>query len=457
MSKKVISAKEKNAILTKKLQKIFDIYKESGARLWILDTDIYNTWSRFAENLKPILTNKNLKKLPNKISISSVKEKNGKIKYSLKIGNINVTPIKKKGDKIAAKSTTRQYLQEGSALSFINYSENDKIEDKISYSLNPTIWGLCDDTPKELNNSLLRSLANSLTSKDPSVINIGYSLLISLIYKTDKHIFFDIKNHKISTNKSGNDNVINFSGYEISTTPALEIIRHSVGEKEGPNKEIKGSSSTYKSATKNLLQEYDLFKIVDYIFNIAFDGKDISEVEIEPTNIDNQFNKMLNISTQKIEKARTHLRKNIIEARVPNENEPYSDLENSKLNEDVVKNLIVCHIYDVEGIKKEFLNKYTGSKDDIPLDYYINLASDPNNGIFLNPSAHKLFDNQTIWFDSDGKLCYKKSQIKTVQNAFGDDLDNVRIKPQVLTKEMAEFINKKWYNAQNKKKNMKSY
>lgn len=34
--------------------------------------------------------------------------------------------------------------------------------------------------------------------------------------------------------------------------------------------------------------------------------------------------------------------------------------------------------------------------------------------------------------------------IRTVQNAFGEDLDYVRIKPSVLTPEMIEYINKKW-------------
>lgn len=448
MSKKLKNkAEEQYGFFIKKTQKLFDIYKDSNAHLWILDTDIYNTWDRFAQNLKQIITKNDFTKLPNKISISHIKDKN---KYALLINNINITPTnKKKDNRIVAKSTIQQYLKVGSALSCINYSDKDKIGDNTSYSLNPNIWDLCDDTPKKLNNAFLRSLTNSLTSKDPFVVNIGYSLFINLIYNTNKKIFFDIKNHEISTNKPGNDAVSEYSNYEINTTPALEIIRHLAGEKEGPNKEIKGCSSTYKNATKNLLNEYDLYKIIDYMYETISTNKDLSEIEIEPTSLDNQFSKYIKQGEQKIEKARSHLRKNMIKARVNNENEPYSDLENSKPNEDLVSRLVVCHIYDVKEIKKAFSSKCTRTNDDIPLDYYIEQASDHNNGIFLSPSAHILFDNQTIWFDSEGKLSYKEGLKRTVQNAFGDNLENVRIKPSVLSGKMIEYINKKWSNLKN--------
>lgn len=450
MSKKLKNkAEEQYSLTIKKVQKIFDFYKKSKARLWILDTDIYNMWDRFAQNLKPILTSNNSNRLPNEISISDFKDKNNKKRYILLVNNKNITPTsRKKENKSVAESTMKQYLEVGSALSYINYSGNGKINN-TSYSLNPNIWGLCIDTPNELNNAFLRSLANSLTSKDPYVINIGYSLFVDLIYKANKKIFYDIKDHSISTRKPGNDNVSSYSNYEIFTSAAMEVIRHLDGEKEGPNKEIKGSSSTYKNASNHLLNEYDLYKIIDYMYETISSDKDFSEIEIESTNFDNQFSKYIKQGEKKIEKARSHLRKNIIKARVKNEKEPYSDLENSKPNEDLVSRLVVCHIYDVKEIKKAFSSKCTKSNDDIPLDYYVDQASDYNNGIFLNPSAHILFDNQTIWFDNKGKLCYKESLKRTVENAFGDDLDNVRIKPTVLSEKMIDYFNKKWSSFMN--------
>lgn len=446
MGKKVKNkAKEQYSATINKMQKIFDIYKKSEARLWILDTDIYNMWDRFAQNLKPILSENNLNKLPNKISISQTKDNKSRNRYSLLLNNNNITPTSR--NKYVAKTTMQQYLEVGSALSYINYSKEDKISDNTSYSLNPNVWDLCLDTSKELNNAFLRSLANSLTSKDPFVVSLGYSLFVNLIYKTDKKIFFDIKDHTISTKKPGNDSISEYANYEISTIPAMEIIRHLVGEKEGPKKEIKGSSSTYKNASNNLLAEYDLSKIVDYMYETVSSGKDISEIDINSTTLDDQFSNYIKQCENKIEKARSHLRKNMISARVKDENLPYSDLENSKPNEDHVDRLIVCHIYDVKEIKKAFTSVCTRSKEDIPLDHFINMASDHNNGIFLNASAHALFDNQTIWFDNEGKLCYKQSLRRTVENAFGDDLENVRIKPSVLTPEMVEYFNKKRSNS----------
>lgn len=442
--KKENKAKEKYNELTQKLQKIFDIYTNSNAKLWILDTDIYNMWDRFADNLQLALVSKNSEKLPKTISISSVKSNKNNKRYSLLANGTNVTPIRTKGNKVAAKSTIQQYLKVGSALSYINYSDKDKIDDNISYSLNPKIVNLFINKEKELDNAFLRSLTNSLTSEDPNVVNIGYSLLVTLMYKTDKHLFYDIKNHKISTRKSGNDNVIEYSDYDIGTIPAIEIIRHVAGEKEGPNKEIKGSSSTYKVAAEKLLDKYDLYGIVDYMFEKISTNKDIGELEVKTKDRDNEFKKSQKIAEAKIQKARSHLRKNIISARVSNENEPYTDLENSKLNEDIPSRLVACHICDVSKIIDEFNTIYTKSDKDTPLEYFIKQASDPNNGILLSPSAHVLFDNQTIWFDSEGKLCYKMGLIRTVKNAFGEDLDHVRIKPSVLTPEMIEYINKKW-------------
>jgi len=71
------------------VQRVLDIYKKRGAKIWNLDTNIYFSIERLVENIKKI------KKDVDYFCIEIEKpHDNMELRYSMYIHNINITPNK---------------------------------------------------------------------------------------------------------------------------------------------------------------------------------------------------------------------------------------------------------------------------------------------------------------------------------------------------------------------------
>jgi hypothetical protein len=103
-------------------------------------------------------------------------------RYYMELNGNNITPINRL-NKIASQSAIRQYLQVGSALNYIYYSEGDKIVN--DFYLNFNIYKY-----KEKNFSLaehiIETMCISIASNVGFVRNLGYSILICLLNKVQK-------------------------------------------------------------------------------------------------------------------------------------------------------------------------------------------------------------------------------------------------------------------------------
>jgi hypothetical protein len=76
--------------------------------------------------------------LPNKVVLKKIINNEMQERYKMIIGDKNVTPITTSKE-YASASAIRQYLQEGSALGFLNYSDGDKVDDGSEFSINPKL------------------------------------------------------------------------------------------------------------------------------------------------------------------------------------------------------------------------------------------------------------------------------------------------------------------------------
>lgn len=432
---------ESNKII-EKIQTILDSYKNNKAKTWEIGTDFYKTWIRLSNNLKKIKFNASKNKINSlsKILItSSINKKNEKGRFKISIGGYEITPSSSK--KAIAEGALRQYLQEGSAMSLINYSARSKINDNVTFELNPMIWDLTKNTEDNLNQILLRTLTSSIYSDVSYVVNLGYSLFLSLIDEEDATLFTKIKNHIIKPRTVNKSNK-NFVNYEISDARSQEFINHVKGDKL--NKSFGRGKSTYVTATKELLNAYKFEDIVDYMYNyITNDSNDNNFIKTKEEINDIELSRELKQKIQQIQNNRSFLKPNIISHRVFDKNKVWSDLDNSDLNLDLPMTLIGCHIYDVNHIISDFRVDVKINKNFNNFEYYLHQVSDPNNGILLNDNAHRLFDNQKVWFDLEGKLCFRLESKKTVENAFGNNLYNVRIKQSIFNEKMKNYIFKK--------------
>ncbi|MDE6477520.1 MAG: hypothetical protein K2L48_05100 [Mycoplasmoidaceae bacterium] len=121
--------------LIEKIQAILDRYKSIGAQLWHIGTDFYKSYMRLTNNIKSCnFANVNLPTTLTLKKVFGIDEE----RYTININNKNVTPITKK-DKFAGRSTIKQYLQEGSSLSFIFYSDEDKIADNLTLDISSSM------------------------------------------------------------------------------------------------------------------------------------------------------------------------------------------------------------------------------------------------------------------------------------------------------------------------------
>jgi hypothetical protein len=123
-------------------------------------------------------------------------------------------------------------------------------------------------------------------------------------------------------------------------------------------------------------------------------------------------------------------------------------LQSSDQNHTNIRLLEACHIYDVWSIKEEARKHIYEGKDKNSRNNILAKLDDANNGILLNGTCHKMFDEGLVWFDSNGVLCYRAEHKKYVDKHFGSS-SSIKIRDDVLNEKMKEYFKhrvwKEWH------------
>jgi hypothetical protein len=235
----------------------------------------------------------------------------------------NITPIIKK-NKQASESAIRQYLQVGSALNFIFYSEKDKLQGEFFLNF---IFNKYLEKEFSLAKHLVETIFISISSPISFIKNLGYSILVCLLNKEEK-IPDDICIQRRTNSKNKQYKVNVPKNFNTNQTYAKEYITHVYGENTFNFGSGKG---TYITCIKEIMniESYDFSFIIDELYNRCINIQ-------EPVTTVNEY-----------DKTRTHFRKNVIEQRKIKIGEIYSDLMNSSTNELHIEFLEACHIYEV--------------------------------------------------------------------------------------------------------------
>ncbi|MDR2636291.1 MAG: HNH endonuclease [Mycoplasmataceae bacterium] len=379
-----------------KIIEILNKFHQVDARLWEVGTDFYKSWTKLIENIKAA----NIDDGTNFVKVKMYEENTSVEKrYYMELNGNNITPINRL-NKIASQSAIRQYLQVGSALNYIYYSEGDKIVN--DFYLNFNIYKY-----KEKNFSLaehiIETMCISIASNVGFVRNLGYSILICLLNKVQK-LPNDIVIKRRTNSKNKVFKIDVPLQFKTNEWYAKEYIDHVCGE---DTKNFGNGKSTYITCVDEILKLYKLDDIIENIYQWS-QGATAPETEL-------------------YSKERTYFRTNILSSRGIDYDKIYSDLENSPANEIHVSLLEACHIYEVREIKRKKDNK--------------EIVSDPNNGILLNAACHKLFDSRIVSFDAEGILRYRKESEGDVKKLFGNL--KVNIKQKILNEKMKEYLTKR--------------
>ncbi|GMO13364.1 MAG: hypothetical protein Ta2E_02640 [Mycoplasmoidaceae bacterium] len=410
-----------------KINKIIKKFKENDSQIWEIGTDFYSSWSKIINNTKNI--DKTIE------FIKTIKVSNNK--YKMMIGDINITPCRCKCG-TASQSACRQYFQEGAGLGFVYYWRERFWETNVAMSQK-----FINIHKIKLFDNLLNSLIKSTASPISFVKNLFFSLFLSLLYKSNfdfsKLDTFIItrrtnsksKNFKIQINRCISSDDSFFSEY----------IAHIYGERTN---NFGQGKRTYITSCEKILENYTIEEIVNNMYayiidndaNIEFiKGKNISD---EKYNECERYFSLINTE-------RSKLKENIINQRVKSTH--WSDLEgstqNSIDNEEELAMFHACHIKDVWRIKKEIKDiVMTSNNKKLIMNLIYDESSDPNNGILLNPSCHKLFDGEVCSFDSCGKLVYYPDCEQTIIKWFGSN--NITIKHDILNEKMKNYFSQRF-------------
>lgn len=432
-------------ILIQKIQAILDGYKSIGAQLWHIGTDFYKSYMRLINNIKSC--NFASENFPTTLTVKKVFGID-KEKYTINIDNRNITPTTKK-DRFASHSTIRQYLQEGSSLSFIFYSDEDKIADSLTLDISSSMWELIsNDFNKVFVNALINAMKRSINSSIYYERNLGYTLFICLIDEYDQTVFRKIKNHQIIGIKQFRNNYV-----EISSPIGIAYIKKVKGYQKSNNnwggdivkefdQEPWKGKYTYLTCCSKIKERYTFEQIINVMYEQLIG-------EINSINYQNKIstNNGMEQLIQIINQSRTKIRRSTAMNRgYIDENKSYTDFKGSELNNIRFKDLDACHIYDIEKIKVELRESFSQGRQKETFPRLLELSKNHNNCLFMNPLCHRMFDRLEIWFNNDGKLCYRHEIEKWVKMFFGDDVNNIRIKPEILTEEMKDNLKKKISN-----------
>lgn len=426
-----------NKEIINKINEIFLHFQNIDAKLWNMDTDVFNMWQRFAENLKYYFSNKDF--IYNTCEIVQVphpKDKNN-FYYKLLINKIDVTPISRNKDKGWSYSGMRQFLQTASAFGYIMYSGDDNFKKESTlFHIPANIVFLFNDNFnwKEL---FIKVILHSLNSNISFLKNFGLSLFFTYIWKVDKSIFSLFSktiNFKVIMQKK---NKKHFNSCDLFCNYYAETMY----------------KESYKNLVNLIIDDISLGEMIDYIHKTIKDNiddigfelfildnrKNNDLYQIKPLDQIESYKKKFNTYVQKLNTERGKLRTRLISTRTIGEKR-YCDLELN--DEPFLDHTEAAHIYEVSSIKNElckFLKNNPLTCHSV-LQSLVEQASDANNGLLLPNTIHKEFDRGTFNFDINGKIIYQKENLEKMKAL---NIENSRIKQRVLNDEMIEFLKKR--------------
>lgn len=443
-------------LLLEKIKFILDKYTSLHAKAWEIGTDFFMTWKRIGVLLENVQFNDSFTKI--RIKEIGHNSSDNEI-FQLIFGTKNITPrvskLTKSEEQFAAEGTIRQYLQEGSALSYIAYSENDKIQNNSEFSVSPQIWKLRNQNnfKSELVSASLTMLKNSVSSNVYWIKNIGYSLFLSLVAEYDWEIFKHFKEHfveRINTTKHCNKPTSLSSDFTIAlifkikgtTKKQMDSKKHLSKEIEEEFKKFGNQvgKKSYETACSSILEYYSFEEIIDEIY---FSGSENVE-ELKTNKFTKETNLLIEKEFNYINSLRSQFRERVFKDRKINDlNKKYCDLSNAEKCNIRAMDLDACHIYDVEKIKKRIQNLIITNNYQQRQDWFVHieqLTSDPNNCLLMSPLCHKMFDRSEIWFDTQGKLCYRKETEQYVKDYFSNFPELVCIKKEIFNEQMKQHL-----------------
>lgn len=422
--------------LIEKINEIFVRFEKINAKIWNIDTDVFNTWKIFIENLNNNFIYEDF--IYNKLVIETIPHPNSKKKnesyYFIKINNIDVTPTKKNKEKGWAKSTLRQFLQEGSAFGIIIYSPGDKLINESSFHISSKIANLINNFRWEF--LILSTIKNSIFSQAPHIRNFGLSMFYAYVINKDENIL-----------------------YEMSTVVEFKWARTKAKNKAFHSRNLQAKENgrkiyqqTYKGLVKYLNSIFNFDFVINDLFEtivgipIEYNTEDylISEKEFiyEPfTNREKMedYNKNINSAKRLLDSERGKLRNELILYRAKNKKR-YCDIELD--DEPFLENTEAAHIFPISEIKQQIIyqlknDPYIGEEF---IACLIKQASNKNNGLLLPNSIHKEFDRNTFQFDIKGNIIFQKENFEKMQSL---KIVNSKIKKEVLNDEMIDFLKKR--------------
>ena len=462
--------------LVEKLNYIIKSFINNDARLWEIGTDFYSTWINFHNILRKVY---NFSDPQSNQLFFKIKSSNNK-RFEIIFNGQNVTPITK-NNKEAAQSTLRQYFQIGYALKFIDFPEKTVLKNNVEIPIiNKSLPRfLSQNNPEEfLSDYFLNGLYTWWNDSTPYIRNLYFSILMSLIDEYDEKLFLKLDNFEIkmkSKRKFGDIGSLHSSKFiliikktkgsilmEPETFKNLDESLCSTDRKfnfdlykKNYNKIVfRQGKGTYTKIAKKIIKNYDFEKVVEKIYQQIINPDNdiyVPRNNFSPKQKSKDFT-FLDNYLKELDSLRGLLRENIISKRFSSNNSNSSDLEHSKENSgnnDYIQLMEACHIYDVQYIKEDLeniFNKYFENDKDLFYEEFKKLKEiiqDSDNGILMNKCCHSLFDKSIVWFDNNGNLQWQKEKEELVRKTFGEDLDDIRIKPEIFTKKMSDYMFKR--------------
>ncbi len=435
--------------LESKINEILRKFLANNAKTWEIGTNFFRSLSLFIDSIKDLgLDDANF------VTIKKVADNRYQILFN---GQKAITPTSKK-NKVAAKSTIRQYLQIWNVLGIIK-SAKAGIEDGERIELTGKIREFQKYGRSDFVKEFVAFVYRSIYATDPFMVNLGFSLFLCLIDEHDGDLFGRLENFSIDP-KTIQRKWEKHYPLRLNGEACKQFIKHIKGEnteKFGPGKQ------TYAELSREILKTYGFEDIVNAIYgDILETNRDekISEFALNIVSLVDESVKRnrdiydkSQIIIEQIQNERTKLRPNIISKRVANQDENYFDLENSELNHANVKYMDACHIYDIKYIIKDFIllvqtrikdfDDFENNEIRLEIERLKLNASDHNNGILLHKTCHYMFDERLVWFDEDGKLNFNFEDEEHVRKFFGNGYKNVVIKSKTLTPEMRKYLSKR--------------
>ncbi|MEG2476530.1 MAG: HNH endonuclease [Malacoplasma sp.] len=418
---------------------IFKKFEEINAKIWNIDTDIFNMWKRFIDLLKTKFSFNDFNF--NELIIEPIPHPDNDNKkdnyFFIRINGIDVTPRKHQPEKGWSNSATRQFLQIGSSFGLIIYSPDQKIDNGAIFKISPKIASILNDD-FDWGYFLLVVIKNSVFSCAKHINNLGHSLFFCYVMRVNPNILKSFENTiQFDWRRNQKKNwPFHSKEFSICEEYAKTIYEQTYGQ------------------LVNFLSEYIFDNVINDLFDEIATKEESESLFADKINLEDQELKIEFISMEENENylknikkydkllsnERSKLRQSIIEDRAKNKCK-YSDL--SLLKETYIDFSEAAHIYDIKSIKKQIRNYLILKQSDLNDEHVIEIikqASNSNNGLLMPRDIHEAYDRDTFQFDISGDIIYQKENEEKIISL---SLQNCKIRNDVLNSQMIDFLKKR--------------